>query len=84
MLSCKEVSELVSQSLDRRLSLRERLGVRLHLLMCGMCRRYREQITFLSQASRKLLGRGAPGASLPAAARRRIEQALKAQRKEKG
>ena len=74
MLNCKQVSELVSQSLDRRLSLRERLGVRMHLLMCDMCRRYRRQLLFLSRASRRLLGRDT---RLPPEARRRISDRLR-------
>ncbi len=81
MLSCKEVSELVSQSLDRQLSLRERLGVRVHLMMCRMCRRYRRQITFISKATRQLLGRRSP-TTLPPEARERIEEALKRQENE--
>jgi len=47
MLSCKEVSRLVSDSLDRDLSFRQRMGVRLHLMMCGMCRAYEQQVLLL-------------------------------------
>jgi len=83
MLSCKQVSELVSQSLDRQLSLRERLGVRLHLMMCGMCRRYRKQLAFIAKASRQLLGRSSSTSALPPEARERIEEALEKQGKEK-
>lgn len=74
MRSCKEVSELVSQSLDRRLSPRERLGVHLHLLVCRLCRRYRRQILFLSHATRRLRARGP---QLSPEARRRILQRIR-------
>lgn len=37
MLSCKEAIRLASQALDRPLSLRVRLGLRLHLLLCSAC-----------------------------------------------
>lgn len=47
MLSCKDVAELASHSLDRRLSWRERLGMRLHLFICRACPRYVEQLRFL-------------------------------------
>ncbi|MCF7863738.1 MAG: zf-HC2 domain-containing protein [Kiritimatiellales bacterium] len=47
MLSCKDVSKLVSDSLDVRLSVRQRVGVRVHLAMCGMCRAYRRQMVLL-------------------------------------
>lgn len=35
--SCKETSLLVTQSLDRKLNLRERFDVWLHLAICGNC-----------------------------------------------
>lgn len=42
MLNCKEVTQLVSESFDRRLSLRERFGLRLHTMMCSTCRLFRQ------------------------------------------
>ena len=36
--ACKEASKLASDSLDRRLSLRERLKLKIHMLMCGKCK----------------------------------------------
>lgn len=50
MRSCREVSELVSKSLDVHLSLRERLAVRLHLMMCKHCSNFKKQMLFLRQA----------------------------------
>jgi anti-sigma factor RsiW len=44
MLSCKEVSHLASDYLNRDLPLRRRLAVRLHLLMCDGCTRYVAQM----------------------------------------
>lgn len=49
MLSCKEVAKLVSESLDAELSLRQRIGVRMHLAMCHMCRAYRKQVLLMRQ-----------------------------------
>ena len=37
MLSCREVSHLVSQGLDRKLGFGERVAVRLHLAICRGC-----------------------------------------------
>lgn len=54
MLSCEEVTRLVSQSLDRRLSWTERWGVRLHQLYCLGCRRFARQLVFLREAARRL------------------------------
>jgi predicted anti-sigma-YlaC factor YlaD len=58
MLSCKETSLLASQSLDRRLSWRERIVLRLHLLFCDACRTFANQVAFLRAAARRF-GRGA-------------------------
>ena len=44
MLSCREVMRLVSDGLDRELSVRQRIGMRLHALMCRACRRCKRQI----------------------------------------
>ena len=55
MLSCKEVSHLVSESLDRKLSLWQRIQVRVHLLMCRFCSRFRNQTLFLRDAARHYL-----------------------------
>jgi len=44
MLSCKQASQLISQSLDRRISLRERISLRLHLVVCDFCRRFSHQL----------------------------------------
>jgi len=45
--ACNEISQLASDSLDRPLSLRERLKFRLHLLMCGYCRDYDHNMKFI-------------------------------------
>ncbi|MBU6401983.1 MAG: zf-HC2 domain-containing protein [Verrucomicrobia bacterium] len=47
MPSCKEISQLVSASMDTKLPLRKRLSIRLHVLMCGLCRRYEKQLRLL-------------------------------------
>jgi hypothetical protein len=54
ILSCKEVSRIVSQGLDRRLSLFERLRLRLHLAICDGCANFKKQMDFLRRALREL------------------------------
>lgn len=52
MLSCKDVCYVVSESLDRKLSWRERLRVKIHLLMCAACQRMVRQMELLRTAAR--------------------------------
>ena len=54
MLSCKEVTRLVSQGLDRELTLGERTALRLHLAICEGCRNVNRQLSFLRLAVKKL------------------------------
>jgi predicted anti-sigma-YlaC factor YlaD len=54
MLTCKQLVENSSDYLDARLSLRERLSVRLHLAMCVNCRRFIRQMKFSQAVIRQL------------------------------
>ncbi len=49
--NCKAASRLQSEALDNKLPLRQRFGLRAHLLLCKWCRRYGKQITFLRDAA---------------------------------
>ena len=49
-LSCKEASRLVSESLDRELSLYQRLTLRLHLVLCYLCARYEKHLLLIRNA----------------------------------
>jgi len=53
MRSCRDISALVSQGLDKKLSLSERISVRLHLLICSRCRNFQTQAQFLRKAARR-------------------------------
>lgn len=55
MLNCKEASQLISQSLDRPLSLSERWQLKIHLWMCDACRRFKQQLNQLKQHLRALV-----------------------------
>ncbi len=50
MLSCKEASRLMSQALDRKLGVKERLLLRFHLMMCAACSRVERQFLLLRRA----------------------------------
>ena len=51
MLNCREVTQLASEALDRKLSLKERIGLRFHLMMCKLCTRYVRQLKFMYHAT---------------------------------
>ena len=80
MLNCKEVSRLVSESLDHRLPFRQRMGVRLHLMMCSLCRTYTRQTFQLREIFRSVDRREPPG-HLSKEAALRIKQVLKTEEK---
>ncbi len=53
MRSCRDISALVSQGLDKKLSLRERFSVWLHVMMCARCRNFQTQSRFIRKAARR-------------------------------
>lgn len=78
-LRCEEATRLISQGLDAGLRPRARLALRLHLLLCTWCRRYRVQVLAVRAALRRQADdpRSLPEEDgLPPAARRRIGAAL--------
>ncbi len=82
MFSCKDVTRLVSESMDRSLPLGTRMGVRLHLLMCRFCARYERQLRLIRETARHLAASGKkPGAqsgdALSEEARERIRKFLR-------
>lgn len=56
-LSCRRATELLSQQLDRELSLEEKTALRAHLLICRGCRAVDHQFRFLREAVRSLVDR---------------------------
>lgn len=54
MLNCREVSERASDFLDAALPLSARLQMRLHLLICRICREYVRQMGLVVGALRRL------------------------------
>jgi len=45
--NCKAANRLQSEAFDHKLSLRQRFGLRFHLVLCKWCRRYGKQIAFV-------------------------------------
>lgn len=63
MMSCREATELVSRSLDAPLSWRQRVALRLHLAMCGLCRGFAGQMRTLREACLRYREQGPAGGS---------------------
>lgn len=62
MLSCQQLTELVTDYLERRMPLGQRVRFRLHLATCPGCRRYLHQMQRTVAATGQL-----PTEPLPAA-----------------
>ena len=55
-LTCKEASKLISDGMDRRLSIPERIKLRLHVRICDACTRFTSQVAFLRRALKAFPG----------------------------
>ncbi len=80
MFECKQITELVSEGMDRKLPLWRRMGIRFHLMMCKLCSRYERQLKKLREAARHLgeMGHSTPGAHrLSEDTKRRMKDNLK-------
>lgn len=62
MRNCREITRLCSEALERELTLRERVTMRTHLMICLPCRNFRTHLAFLRQAMRRYAeGKSGPG-----------------------
>ena len=86
MLSCKQASELVSQALDRPLSVKERWSVRFHLLICTACTRFSRQLAFMQTTIKKFVSETEQNEQLQLSptAKARMTEVLKSERLESG
>ena len=57
MLSCKEVTHLLSEAQEHKLSIAARLRLKMHLAICEGCANYRHQMDFIRRACRSYLNR---------------------------
>lgn len=78
IFSCKKISSLISESMDSELSFYKRMGIRFHLMMCVLCRRYHKQLLF----TRSILHQSSETDdfscySMSVETRKRIEEKLK-------
>ena len=80
--TCKDAACLISQQDGRQLTRPERIGLRLHLILCRACRKYVASVRFLKDAMRRC-GESEALSSAPeglsSTARDRIRQRLAGQ-----
>jgi len=82
MLSCKDVTQLLSESMDTSLPIGKRVGVRFHLLICKFCARYERQLALIRETVRHLVAAeetagGTLGEPLSEEAKERIRRSLR-------
>ncbi len=56
MMTCKEVSTLVSMGHVEEAPTAQRMAVQLHLMMCRHCRVFRRQLRLIGQLERLIAG----------------------------
>jgi Putative zinc-finger len=80
MLDCKQTSQLISQSLDRNLTLRERFALRLHLFVCNKCKQFRQHLQTLRVALKQMTSsiENNNTIKMPADAKKRITDLVEA------
>jgi hypothetical protein len=80
MLDCKQASKIISQSLDRNLTLRERFALKLHLLICAYCKRFSQQLQTMRIAIKQMTAsiENDHKIEMPSAAKERVAGLIKA------
>jgi len=76
---CKEASKLQSDEFERELTLSERFRLRIHLLICGACSNYADNLKHLNSFFHGLRKQTEEdeNITLPESDRKRIQEALK-------
>ena len=77
--ACKKASKLASDSLDRPLSLAERLRLWLHTAICGVCRHSSEEIELIHATAKLIHEQESGRICLSDEQRRRLQRALREQ-----
>lgn len=81
--TCRQTVEQISQSMERSLSIRERIRLKLHLWICVWCQWYLEHLRIMRETVRANVdepGDPVPGHGLSSEARERIRRRLTSQK----
>lgn len=52
MLNCREVTHLYSEAQERKLTFKEKVSLKVHIMMCTGCRNFGDQMQTLRQIAR--------------------------------
>jgi len=74
--ACKDVSRLASDSIDRKLTLWEKVRFHLHLAMCKNCRNFDRAVELMHQATELIHQTRYGEAKLTESQRDRLHQAM--------
>lgn len=66
MMSCRKATQLMSQELDRKLSLGERTALNFHVMMCSGCTNFRRNLAVLCKACSQVVKETREGPAQPA------------------
>lgn len=80
--ACQQIVETISQSMERKLTLRETINLKLHLGICAWCQWYMEHLHLIRDAARAKASESADlpsGPALSAEARERIKRRISGQ-----
>ena len=75
--ACEKISMLVSENMERKLTLREGLRLKIHLVMCAACRHYFENMSKLNTFFQMRRQQACGKSNLPQEKREKIERVLK-------
>ena len=78
-LDCEKVAQLVSESLDKKLTWYQRILLQIHLFVCDTCQEFSKQIRMLHQIIRQLTHtiETKESLQLPQSVKQNIQEALK-------
>lgn len=49
MIACDKATFLISKNMEKKLTLKENISLRMHLISCNICRKYEDDIISLNQ-----------------------------------
>lgn len=76
LMTCKDATYLHTKRCEGKLSFSERLGLRMHLLICSLCAKFFEQADELEKCTHQTFNGKIPQHTASDACKQRMKQAL--------